>query len=220
MIIWMVEKLFHAAAPKILKILEEPPDRTLFILVAEDTEPILPTILSRTQITRIPPIDHDSLLEHFLQSGVNPQVATDALRVYPGDYISARKMIHESGEEDRNFELFRQWMRLCYQGKMEELIRFVSELARDSREFQKSFLTYCLRMARETFLVNRDNAGLTRMNGKESDLVEKFHPFINARNIALIHEELNNAIYHIERNANSSVVFLDVSLKFTNYLKM
>lgn len=220
MIIWMVEKLFHAAAPKILKILEEPPDRTLFILVAEDTEPILPTILSRTQIIKVPPIDQDSLLQHFLDQGVSPQLANDALRVYPGDLVMAQRMIRDNGADDRNFELFRQWMRLCYQGKMEELIRFVGDLAKNTREFHKGFLTYGLRMSRETFLVNRGSPVLTRMNSKEAELVDNFNPFINSRNIQLINEALNDAIYHIERNVNSSVMFLDLSLKFVSYLRM
>ena len=220
MIIWMAEKLYHAAAPKILKILEEPPDKTLFILIAEDTEAILPTILSRCQLVRIPPIDNDSLLDHLLQDGINPQTANDALRVYPGDYIKVRKMIRDAGDEDLNFELFRNWMRLCFQGKMEEIIRFVTEMVKNSREFQKSFLAYALRMARETFLVNRGSQELTRMNGKEGEFVRNFNPFINARNIHLFSEELNSRIHHIERNVNSSVLFLDLSLKFMVYLKM
>lgn len=220
MIIWMVEKLFHAAAPKILKILEEPPDKTLFILVAEDTESILPTILSRTQIVRIPPIDHDSLLDHFMNKGINPHLVNDSLRVYPGDYIKSSRMIRDAGEEDKNFELYRQWMRLCYQGKMDEIIGFINDLVKHTREFQKSFLTYSLRMTRETFLVNRGSSEITRMNGKENELVDKFNPFINERNIHLFNQELNDAIYHIERNVNSSVMFLDVSLKFMGFLKM
>lgn len=220
MIIWMVEKLFHAAAPKILKILEEPPDKTLFILVAEDTESILPTILSRTQIIRIPPIDNDSLLDHFISQGANPQLVNDAVRVFPGDLIKVENMIQDGNTDDQYFELFRQWMRLCYQGKMDELIRFVGDLVKNTREFQKSFLTYGLRMARETFLVNRGNTELTRMSGKEAELVDKFNPFINAKNIQYINEELNSAIYHVERNVNSSVMFLDISLKFVTYLKM
>jgi len=219
MIIWMVEKLFHSAAPKILKILEEPTDRTLFILVAEDTEAILPTILSRTQIVRFPPIDSDSLLEYHIQQGVNPQLANDTIRVYPGDYIKTLKMIHAAGEEDKNFQLFRQWMRVCFQGKMEEVIRFVNGLAKNTREFQKSLLIYSLRMVRETFLVNRENPELSRMNNKENELVGNFSPFIHDRNIGLFNEELNKAIYHIERNVNSSVMFLDMSLKFMKYLK-
>jgi DNA polymerase-3 subunit delta' len=220
MIIWMVEKLFHAAAPRILKILEEPPDRTLFILVAEDTVPILPTILSRTQIIRVPPIDQDSLTDHFLQQGYNRQEVLDAIRVHPGNLNSVLQMLRDGGGEDRHFELFRQWMRLCYQPRIEEILRFVSDMVKQTREYQKSFLTYCLRMARETFLVNQGNLDLTRMNGRESEMVEKFKPFIHDRNIHLFDVELNKAIYHVERNVNANVMFLDLSLKFANYLRM
>ncbi len=220
MIIWMVEKLFHAAAPKILKILEEPPERTLFILVAEDTETILPTILSRTQIVRVPPIDQDSLADYLTSQGFGMQKVQDAIRVHPGDLIRARQMMEDGGGDDAHFDLFVKWMRLCYQARVDELIRFVSDMVKQTREFQKSFLTYCLRMGRETFLVNQGSGGLTRMNGKESDMVGKFSPFINARNIGLINDELNQAIYHIERNVNSNVLFLDLSLKFTSFLRM
>jgi len=220
MIIWMVEKLFHSAGPKILKILEEPPDHTLFILLAEDTEPVLPTILSRTQIVRFPPIDSDSLLKYHIQQGVNPQLANDAIRVYAGDYIKTHRMIHAASEEDKNFQLFRQWMRVCFRGDMEEMIRFVKGLVKNTREFQKSLLLYSLRMVRETFLANQDNPELNRMNNKENELVGNFSPFIHARNIGLFNDELNQAIHHVARNVNSSIIFLDMSLKFMKYLKM
>lgn len=220
MLIWMAEKLFHSAAPKILKILEEPPDKTLFLLIVEDTETMLTTILSRTQIIKFPPIDQESLLNHFIEDGVNPQIANDAIRVYPGDFIKAGAMIRSEGEVDKNFELFRQWMRFCYAGKMEDLVNFVGKAVKNTREFQKSLLNYSLRMVRETFLVNRGNTSLTRMNVKEAELVNKFSPFINPRNIELFNKELNDAIFHIERNVNSSVIFLDMSLKFVKFLKM
>jgi len=90
---------------------------------------------------------------------------------------------------------------------MAEMIRFVSGLAKNTREFQKSLLIYSLRMVRETFLMNRENPQLSRMNNKENELVENFSPFINARNIGLFNEELNKAIHHVGRNVNSSVMF-------------
>lgn len=220
MIIWMVEKLFHSAAPKILKMLEEPPDKTLFILVAEDTEPILPTILSRTQIVKFPPIDSESLLDHLIDKGVNPQLANDAIRIYPGDYIQALAAIESQGEVSMNFELFQAWMRLCYAGKMEELIPFIARLVKNTRETQKSLLTYGLRMIRESFLVNTGNAELIRLNKRELEWVELFSKFVNVRNIEAFNRELNESIGHVERNVNSSVLFLDMSLKFIAYLRI
>jgi DNA polymerase-3 subunit delta' len=219
MIIWMVEKLFHAAAPRILKILEEPPDHTLFVLIAEDTEPILPTILSRTQIIRFPPIDDESLLAYHMGQGVEPQVARDVIRVFPGDLIRTTRAIQSTGEEDENFKLFRQWMRLCYQRKIEDTIRFVAELSKHSREYQKSLMAYCLRMIRETFLMNRQQEGLTRLNSKEQEMVKGFAQFVHEQNINLFYREFNDAIYHIERNVNGNVLYLDMSLKFMRYLR-
>jgi len=220
MIIWMVEKLFHSAAPKILKILEEPPDKTLFLLVAEDTEPILPTILSRTQIIKVPPIDTESLLEHFTGNGASAQKVNDAIRIHPGNLIEVSNLINRPEDEDEDFELFRQWMRLCFKGNMAEIIEFVSGLVKNTREYQKGILIYSLRMVREAYLINRDSGDLTRMNKKENDFAGNFNPYINSRNIELISNELNTSIYHIERNVNSNLLFLDISLKLVKYLKM
>lgn len=219
MIIWMVEKLYHAAAPRILKILEEPPDKTLFILIAEDTEPILPTILSRTQIVRFPPIDDESLLSYHLENEVPPQLARDVIRVFPGDLIRTTLALRSMDEEDENFTLFRQWMRLCYQRKVEDLVKFVADLAKNTREYQKSLIAYCLRMIRETFLMNRQQEGLTRLNKKEQEMVKGFAPYVNEGNINLFYTEFNDAIYHIERNVNAPIMYLDMSLKFIRYLR-
>lgn len=219
MIIWMVEKLYHAAAPRILKILEEPPDKTLFILIAEDTEPILPTILSRTQIVRFPPIDDESLLSYHLENEVPPQLARDVIRVFPGDLIRTTLALRSMDEEDENFTLFRQWMRLCYQRKVEDLVKFVADLAKNTREYQKSLMAYCLRMIRETFLMNRQQEGLTRLNKKEQEMVKGFAPYVNEGNINLFYNEFNDAIYHIERNVNAPIMYLDMSLKFIRYLR-
>lgn len=219
MIIWMVEKLYHAAAPRILKILEEPPDKTLFILIAEDTEPILPTILSRTQIVRFPPIDDESLLSYHLDNEVPPQLARDVIRVFPGDLIRTTLALRSMDEEDENFTLFRQWMRLCYQRKVEDLVKFVADLAKNTREYQKSLMAYCLRMIRETFLMNRQQEGLTRLNKKEQEMVKGFAPYVNEGNINLFYNEFNDAIYHIERNVNAPIMYLDMSLKFIRYLR-
>jgi DNA polymerase-3 subunit delta' len=218
MIIWMVEKLFHAAAPKILKILEEPPDKTLFILIAEKTEHILSTILSRTQIIKIPPIDDDSLTEFLLHKKYDPQTVADAVRMYSGDFTEVRKFLLQS-DDDAFFTLFMSWMRSCYAAKMVEVVDFAGNMAKNTREFQKSFLNYCLRMTRESFLLGNGNESLTRMKKDESEFAKKFNPFINKRNILQINKELNDAVFHIERNVNSNIMFLDLSLRFMKLLK-
>lgn len=219
MIIWMVEKLFHAAAPKILKILEEPPDKTLFILVSEDTDQILSTILSRTQLIKIPRLDDKSLAAALSQEFNDPVQINDAVRVVTGNYLQAKEILKDPDMDDFNFIKFREWMRVCFGYKMKESLKFITELSKFNREKQKGFLNYSLRMIRESMFLSYKSDELVRLNSKEMEFINKFYPFITSKNLLQISTELNDAIYHVERNANSSVLFLDLTLKIGKLLK-
>ncbi len=219
MIIWMVEKLFHAAAPKILKMLEEPPDKTLFILVSEDTDQILSTILSRTQLIKIPRLDDKSLAVALSQEFNDPVQVNDAVRVVAGNSLEAKKILKDPGKDDFNFIKFREWMRVCFGYKMKESIEFIAKVSKFNREKQKSFLNYSLRMIRESMFLSYKSDELVRLNSKEMEFINKFYPFITSNNLLQISTELNDAIYHVERNANSSVLFLDLTLKIGRLLK-
>ncbi len=220
MIIWMVEKLFHSAAPKILKILEEPPDKTLFVLISENQEQIINTILSRTQLLKIPPVDNEQLIKALIHENFEPGVVNDAVKISGGNYIEAKRLITQSEDEEFNYSRFIKWMRLCFKNNAAETVGFVSEFAKNSREKHKSFLNYALRIIRESLLINLNTNELVRLNNREADFIKKFHPYINSKNISLITQELNKSIYHIERNANPNVLFLDLSLKIGKLLKM
>ena len=219
MIIWMVEKLFHAAAPKILKVLEEPPDKTLFLLVSENQDLIINTILSRTQLIKIGKLSDTELTKALIRDGYEPAQANDAVRIADGNYLAAVRLISQSEEERYNFLNFREWMRNVYQFDVEKLIKFVADMSKNSREKNKSFLNYALRFTRESLLMNYNSSDLVRVNNEESDFIGKFYPFINERNSHLIAEELDKSIYHIERNANPSVLFMDLSLKLAKWLR-
>ncbi|MBC8488676.1 MAG: DNA polymerase III subunit delta [Bacteroidetes bacterium] len=220
MIIWMVEKLFHSAAPKILKILEEPPDKTLFVLISENQEQIINTILSRTQLLKIPPVDNEQLLKALIHENFEPGVVNDAVKISGGNYIEAKRLITQSEDEEFNYSRFIKWMRLCFKNNAAETVGFVSEFAKNSRERHKSFLNYALRIIRESLLINLNTNELVRLNNREADFIKKFHPYVNSKNVDLITQELNKSIYHIERNANPNVLFLDLSLKIGKLLKM
>ncbi len=219
MIIWMVEKLFHSAAPKILKILEEPPEKTLFILISEDADQIISTILSRTQLIKIPRLDDKDLAKVLYANFDDPVQVNDAVRVAGGNYILAKKILGNPTGDDYNFVKFRAWMRLCFGLNVKESLKFISELSKTSREKQKDFLTYSLRMIRESMLLVFKGDNLVRLNAKELEFVNKFYPFITSKNLVQISSELNDAIFHIERNANPSVLFLDLTLKIGRLLK-
>ena len=220
MIIWMVEKLFHSAAPKILKILEEPPDKTLFILVSENQEQIINTILSRTQLVKIPSLIAEDISAVLVKEGYDHAVVNDAVRLANGNFIEAKKLLEKAGESSANFDWFSGWMRICYAGKVQPMLDYGSEFSRKARDTQKNLLIYSLRMVRESVMVNMGEDKLVRLTHKESGFVQKFHPYINQKNIQLFTNELNESIFHIERNANSGLLFFDMSIKFAKYLKM
>ena len=225
MIIWMVEKLFHSAAPKILKILEEPPDKTLFILISEDQEQIIKTILSRTQLVKIPPIDNEDITKALIIENFEAGKINDAVKLAHGNYIEAKRLLLNSDEDEYNFKQYTRWMRLCFMNKIDDTISFANEMGKNNREKQKNFINYSLRLTRECLLINSQSEELVRLNKKEEEFVygegkKKFYPFINSKNANLIADELNQSVYHIERNANPNILFLDLSLKIGKMLKI
>lgn len=220
MIIWMVEKLYHAAAPKILKVLEEPPEKTLFLLVSENQELIINTILSRTQLVKIPPIDNDNLQNALSSGEFSQRSIDDAVRISDGNYLKAARLVENSDDIEFNTSNFVNWMRLCFKNDPSETLDFTNKIAKKPRETQKSFLSYSLRMIRESMLKSFNNESLLRINSNETDFITKFHPFINSKNSIRIAEEFEKSIFHIERNANANVLFFDLSIKIGKYLKM
>ncbi len=221
MIIWMVDKLFHSAAPKILKILEEPPEKTLFILISEDQDKILPTIRSRTQIVKIPKIKDEVLVSALMQKKeCLEEEARRVVNLSDGSYQLALKNLESDEDEQQNFVLFRDWMRLCFSNDVVKLVSFVGDISKIGREKQKSFLSYALRTARNTILLNLHQNDLVKLENEEMDFTKKFSPFINSANIQQFDKEFNEALFHIERNANPSILFLDLSLKSMRLLKL
>lgn len=224
MILWMVERLHHAAAPKILKILEEPPEKTLFILISDHQDQIINTILSRTQIVKFPFIDKQELTDALMHEGYDHSAVSEALKISRGSYLEAKNILSKAGEIDINTSWFIKWMRLCFSREISNTIDFVAELSKQSRDNQKAFLKYALRMVRESMLLNNDTSEMVRLNKSESEFIagvgaKRFYPFITARNILPITDELEKSIFYIERNANPNILFLDLSLKIGGYLK-
>lgn len=225
MIIWMVEKLFYSAAPKILKILEEPPDKTLFVLISENQEQIINTIISRTQLVKFPRINTDDLQQALMNEGHDSVRINEIVKIAKGNYIEANRLLTESDDEEFNFSLFIKWMRLCFGSNMADILDFVNEVSKMNREKQKSFLKYVIRMVRESNLINNEGNDLVVLNKVESDFIygsgaKKFYPYINSKNVFLITDELNKSVYQVERNVNSNILFTDLSLKIGKYLKM
>lgn len=221
MVIWMVEKLFHSAAPKLLKILEEPPDKTLFLLISENADLVLSTILSRTQLVKVPQLsDTDIYYTLVEKNNCDPSKARRISNIVYGNYKEAIKLAAENEDEKYNFNYFSQWMRFCYKFSIPEIFGWVDEISKIGRERQKKFFIYALRIVRECLLVNFKTTSMTKLDGYEAEFVNKFSPFINTANCIDITENLNDSLYHIERNANPKILFFDLSLKMAKLLKI
>ena len=220
MIIWMPEKMNQTAANKLLKLIEEPPPMTIFLLVPEDTGPMLPTILSRTQMIRVPRIAEEDLLDALKKKHqVSDEILKSAVKISGGNYVKAEENLMTSEDSAYQLELFIRIMRLTYSREFQKIFEWVEELSGLGRERQKAFLAYVIRMIRENYLLNKEQGELVRMTADESNFSKKFFPFINDRNVPVIVQELNEASIHIEANAYARIVFLDFALKLVKLIR-
>ena len=220
-IIWMVEKLYPTAAPKILKILEEPPPKTLFLLITENPDKILKTIISRTQIIKIQRLK-DNDVEKYLKSkfDYNENEIRKAVLFAEGSINKALNFLDDAESEEYNYINFRNYMLLCHSEKFQELFNLINEIASIGRERQKSFLSYGLRVIRQSILLNHQNEQIVKLDGEERIFVGKFSKMINSANYLQIIEELNKSLFHIERNGNARIIFADMGLKFSKLIKL
>lgn len=221
MIIWFPEKMNVQAANKLLKLIEEPPEKTLFFLVSKNSQLIISTIISRTQLVKVNRIAEDELFVRLKQlHQLNDSNARLIGRLSEGDYAKAKEHIVSSEGTELNFEFFVQMMRLSYAGKMIELIKWVDDIAKLGREKQKTFLTYSLHMVRENLIMNQKQNDMVRMSDVEEGFASKFSSFIHPTNAPHLSSEFDKAFLHISRNANVKVVFLDLTIKLNRILKM
>lgn len=213
-IIWLAEQMNLQCANKMLKILEEPPQKTVFILTSDHPERLLPTILSRTQRIDFSPLSTDELKEAVeTYNGLEGRDALMVARAAAGSYINALEQVTMNAERAQFFDLFVLFMRLCYMRKIKDLFEWSQQLSMWGREKQKAFLEYAQRLIRENFIYNFHNPELNYMNAKESEFAVNFARFINERNVIGITEEIENAQRDIEQNVNANMVFFDFSLK-------
>ncbi len=220
MIIWMPEKLNQSAANSLLKILEEPPVKTLFLLVAENQDQLIRTVLSRTQIIKVGKLsDADLLQEINTHFEIPTEEAKRIVYLVNGNYTGALTLLQKDHSNDL-FELFQQWMRLCYKRDYKSLINWGDGVSKIGREKQKNFIRYSLHIVRECLMLNYADAALVRMDGEDLSFAEKFKTFIHYTNSYQITERLNEAFFHIERNANPKILFLDLSIRISHLLQV
>lgn len=221
MVIWLPERMNAECANKLLKLLEEPPALTVFLLVSEQPDKVLQTIRSRTQMVSVPRLS-DSEVEQALAErySVLPAEAKRIARSCMGNMAKALRIITSDREGEYFFELFVELMRLTYARRVKEMKLWADRVAGMGRERVKAFLDYCQRMVRENFIYNFGRHDeLNYMNTAEAQFAVKFAPFINERNVIGIMEELALAQRDIGQNVNAKIVFFDFVLKMTVLIK-
>lgn len=219
-IIWLPEKMNEVCANKLLKLFEEPPYKTLFILVSEEPSRLLPTIISRTQRIDIPLLKTNEISTYLeTKYGINTEISKHIAHISRGNLNKALAEIQINEDKSLFLELFMQLMRNAYARRIREMKSWSDQLTSLGREKQKQFLTYCQYMVRENFIYNFNKPELTYLNDKERNFSKNFSPFINESNIIQIMDELNLAQQHIEQNSNARMVFFDLALKMIVQLK-
>ncbi|MEQ8624978.1 MAG: DNA polymerase III subunit delta' [Vicingaceae bacterium] len=223
LIIWKAENMNVDASNKLLKLIEEPTDKTIILMVVEDEELLLPTIRSRTQITRVPPINSQLIATKLMEElGVDLATAQQSASLSEGNLSTAKEKVKQSDEDEYFFELFKNWMRACYEANIEKMHQWVEEMSSKSvgREGQKRFLNFALEIMREGLIRNYGPANLNRFDGDVSTFMKKFAPFVHENNVFGIVEILSDAHFHISRNAYPKILFMDMSMKFANLLRI
>jgi DNA polymerase-3 subunit delta' len=218
-IIWQPEKMNDQAGNKLLKLLEEPPAMTVFILVSESPDLLLATIRSRCVHIKIPPINDTELGNAIkVKYSLDPAKIKNIVRLASGNFLRALDLINEAEDFSYNFNKFRDLMRLCFKKNLPDLVRFTEELAGLTRERQKAFLDFGLHTIREGLALHFNTDKIVYITDEEKQFSTSFAPFINERNIEYITYELTRAIQDIERNGNGRIIFLDMSLKLAEQI--
>ena len=227
MIIWMAERMNSACANKLLKLIEEPADKTVIILITEDEEQLIGTIRSRCQTVHLNALSEDAIKDNLIKKHkTEASLAANIAHQSEGSYSRALDLLNQQ-PEDLQFEAwFIEWVRTAFQAKsnkqsINSLMAWSQEISKSGREIQKQFLDYSLRFFRQALLYNYGAKELVfiKLNDK-SFKIENFAPFIDASNISEISKEIELASYHIERNANAKIVLTDLSIKLTRLLHL
>jgi DNA polymerase-3 subunit delta' len=225
MIVWMADKLNIAASNKLLKLLEEPPEKTVFILISENEEDIIQTIRSRCQILHFNGLSEHVIAEALVsREQIDSKLAAKLAHQAQGNYNKALHLLHDDNEDFPFEQWFVTWVRAAFKAKgnaaaIQDLILWSEKIAGLGRETQKKFLQFCIEMFRQALLINYETQPLVYMEPKvEKFKLENFAPFVNGNNINDIFKELSDAIYHIERNGNAKIILTDLSIKLTRLI--
>ena len=213
-IIWLPERMNIECANKLLKLIEEPPTQTVFLMVSEEPDKLLETIRSRVQRIDIKKIDNEDIEQALIEKrGIGADDAHRIARLANGNWMKALDELQVGSENELFLDMYIMLMRLAYQRKIKDLRKWSEQLASMGREKQKRWLQFFLRMTRENFMYNFQDEELAYMTQREEDFAKNFARFVNEKNILQINDLANLAIRDIGQNANGKIVFFDLALQ-------
>lgn len=210
MIIWLPELMNANAANGILKILEEPPEKTVFLMVSNDSNKLLTTILSRTQQFIVPSFSDEEIKYAITSDSVKTERAAQIAYMAEGSMRTAMQMV--GGEDNETQVYFKNWFRQCFTYNFSELVKMADEFQKKGKEFQKELLGVGSSLMRESLIYSAEATQISRIPAEEEDFIQKFGKVFTAEKIMEVSPKLDEAQYHIERNANPKILFLDLSL--------
>ena len=219
-LIWMPEQMNTEASNKLLKLFEEPPFGTVFLLVSEKPSILLPTIISRLQKIHIFDFSTEDMIEFFKKDNLSVERIKQLRNLTDSDLGKMIQLVEEDIQEIDLFDDFSSWMRLAYKTDVVNISKWVDSISTMGRKHQKLFLSYAIKMIRECLIFNFANKALLKTNEKESDFISKFAPFIHEDNSIIIIEELEKAVKAINRNANAKMLLFELSLQMIKFLKV
>lgn len=225
MIIWQAETMNMQAANYLLKLIEEPTDKTIFILVTEDEGQVLQTIRSRCQKIEFPPLGENDIKKALLKNYDCDETKAQKIAFQAdGNYAKALQILNRDESEQQFEKWFIDWVRTAFRAKgnkasIIKILSWADEISKTNRETQKRFLIFCSNFFRQALLLNYKADKLVFMEpATEGFKLKNFVPFVHGNNISAINQELEEAIYHIERNGNSKIILTDLSIKLIHLL--
>ncbi|MEA1874265.1 MAG: DNA polymerase III subunit [Bacteroidota bacterium] len=220
MIIWLPEKMNITAANKLLKMIEEPPPKTVFILISENRGTVLPTIMSRTSPVRVPPIAEEDMSKYLVDTfSAEPGDALVISRLSRGNLAEARNHFNMSRTRSENLEILNNWMIALVKKDVRACLKWTDEMSTKGRERQKSFLTFSLHFFRELLMYRTKKPQLNYLLESEKAFIEKVAKAINLKYIQQINDEIESAYFHIERNGMGKIILLDLSFKLIRLIQ-
>ena len=218
-ILWLPELMHPAAANAVLKLLEEPPPATIFLLVSHAPEQLLPTIISRVQPVVVRPFSEDDITVYLRDEYRVPEVKARQVAQLAEGSLGAAIASRDANADHDYFEFFAKWMRLSFSQKAADILKLSEEFQKLGRENQKELLSYSLGLLRKVLLFGINPQFVPHLATGEQQFVAGFAKFVTPRNADLLTKELTDAHYHIERNANAKMVFVDSSLRLGGFLR-